>query len=69
MKKLRLTVDDLRVDGFHVLPADGERQGTVVGQGAPDVLAATYVNCWTQNEDPTCRYGTCNTGSPCSYCP
>ncbi|HEY0015864.1 MAG TPA: hypothetical protein VGC13_06075 [Longimicrobium sp.] len=67
MRKLRLTVDDLRVDGFHVLPADAERQGTVVGLGGPQALA-TYVTCQTRCDEPTCNNGTCNTGAPCTYC-
>jgi hypothetical protein len=68
MRKLRLTVDDLRVDGFHVLPADAEQQGTVLGQGGAEALAATYGTCRTRCDEPTCNQGTCNTGQPCTYC-
>ena len=64
MKKLRLNGDDIQVTGFEVLPASAPREGTVVGQALP-----TGLLCPTNNEDPTCRLGSCYSGSPCSYCP
>jgi hypothetical protein len=64
MKKLRLKVDEISVSGFEVMPSDEARQGTVVGREA---LAS--FQCPTNGEDPTCRLGSCYSGSPCSYCP
>jgi hypothetical protein len=65
MKKLRLMVDELAVDGFNVLPAHAARQGTVVGQDA----GPTGLACPTNGFEYTCRNGSCYSGSPCSYCP
>ncbi|HEX5868915.1 MAG TPA: hypothetical protein VFY65_00795 [Longimicrobium sp.] len=52
MKKLKLQMDDLRVDTFDVTQTEKER-GTVVGEQActcsPDI--------WTCNE--SCQVGTC----------
>mgnify|MGYP006138896221 CR=1 FL=1 len=64
MKKLRLDTDDIRVTGFEVTPVEAER-GTVMGR--EDV--PTGFLCPTNGEDPTCRLGSCYSGSPCSHCP
>jgi len=63
MKKLRMNVDALEVEKFEVWPGSATKEGTVAG------ASLTRFNCETQGEDPTCRFGTCNTGEPCSYCP
>ena len=65
MKKLRLDTDDIRVAGFEVMPADAARRGTVMGQ---EEMPTGYL-CPTNGEDPTCRLGSCYSGSPCSHCP
>jgi hypothetical protein len=65
MKKLKLNVDSIRVDGFDVLPVEAASGGTVVGRGIPTV----GTECPTRGEEPTCNLGSCNTGQPCSYCP
>ena len=64
MKKLRLNADDIRVVGFEVVSPDTAPRGTVMGKEGPP----TWL-CETNNEDPTCRLGSCNTGNPCSFCP
>jgi hypothetical protein len=64
MKKLRLDIDGIRVVGFEVTPSEAARQGTVLGR---EDLASFM--CPTNGEDPTCRLGSCYSGSPCSYCP
>lgn len=81
MKKLKLDLDDLRIDSFDTTPAFGERQrGTVVG-AAPE----TYYGCNSEGEtcdtcrtcNDTCWYtcgvscgGTCNTCyTNCGTCP
>jgi hypothetical protein len=65
MKKLRLDIDEIRVVGFEVTPSEAARQGTVV---AREDMPPSWL-CPTNNEDPTCRLGSCNSGNPCSYCP
>jgi hypothetical protein len=64
MQKLRLDIDAIRVVGFEVTPSEVTRQGTVVGR--EDFATLT---CPTNGEDPTCRLGSCYSGSPCSHCP
>jgi hypothetical protein len=66
MKKLRLLLDDIRVDAFEVLPSAATPRGTVMGQIAPTNWG---LECPTRGEEPTCNLGSCNTGQPCSYCP
>lgn len=65
MKKLRVAIEDLQVERFEVLPRGASGKGTVVGASP----SRTWLYCETQGEDPTCRFGSCNTGEPCSYCP
>ena len=64
MKKLRLDTDDIRVAGFEVMPADVAGEGTVM---AREDMPTGF--CPTNGEDPTCRMGSCYSGSPCSHCP
>jgi hypothetical protein len=65
MKKLRLNSDEIRVIGFEVTSSEGARQGTVM---AREDMPTGFL-CPTNGEDPTCRLGSCYSGSPCSYCP
>jgi hypothetical protein len=65
MKKLRLNSDEIRVVGFEVTSSEGARQGTVM---AREDMPTGFL-CPTNGEDPTCRLGSCYSGSPCSYCP
>ena len=62
MDKLTLKLDDLRVDGFEVLPSDEARGGTVKG-------AEVAITWYTQCQQDTCWNGSCGTGSPCRQCP
>ncbi|HKP74246.1 MAG TPA: hypothetical protein VJT67_01830 [Longimicrobiaceae bacterium] len=62
MEKLRLKLDDLRVDGFEVLPPDEAREGTVKG-------AEVVITAYTQCQQDTCWNGSCGTGVPCRQCP
>lgn len=66
MKKVRLMLDDIRVDAFQVESPAATRRGTVVGQGLPTEWGWA---CPTRGEEPTCNLGSCNTGEPCGYCP
>ena len=58
MNKLKLKVDEIRVNGFDVLPA-----GEVRGAEMAAITAAT--NC----QQDTCWNGSCGTGFPCRQCP
>lgn len=59
MKKLRLHVDELRIERFESLPRDMAAKGTVVGQ---DAMLTEYPRCQPSG-------GSCDTGIPvCSYC-
>lgn len=64
MKKLRLDTEDIRVAGFEVMSAGVAREGTVM---AREDMPTGF--CPTNGEDPTCRMGSCYSGSPCSHCP
>ena len=64
MKKLRLDTDDIRVTGFEVVSGGAAGQGTVMARG--DMPTGF---CPTNGEDPTCRMGSCYSGTPCSHCP
>jgi len=59
MKKLKLQLEDLRIDSFETTPAE-KWKGTVVGR-APTVDFCSVSNC------PTCD-GTCYRTCPPSYC-
>ena len=63
MNKLKLKLDDIRVNAFEVLPAGAERAGTV--QGAEYGIITATTNC----EQYTCWNGSCGTGNPCRLCP
>lgn len=47
MKKLKLNINDLKVESFDTQSKDSLPKGTVLG------------NVVTRNDDPTCLYGTC----------
>lgn len=54
MKKLKLQLDDLRVDGFSTTPA-GEDRGTVVGHSHYTWCWQTCPNTCAQTcDDPSC---------------
>ena len=59
MKKLKLQLEDLRIDSFHTTTAEGEK-GTVIGEQQGDTRY-TYCTCeaW-----PTCRPSECG-GDSC----
>ncbi|HEX8691979.1 MAG TPA: hypothetical protein VF746_06150 [Longimicrobium sp.] len=61
MKKLSLSLDELRVDSFQTTPAEPESRGTVIGQQCTCVTACTCPGCPTcDNTCPnTCAY-TCD---------
>jgi hypothetical protein len=48
MKKLKLDVNQLHVAAFHVLPADHNKAGTVIGNDEVAVAASTPYN-WCPN--------------------
>jgi hypothetical protein len=61
MQKLRLNLDEIRVDRFETVAGEGT-EGTVMGQ---DMLAAKTLNVGT------CFVDSCVTGTvrPCPACP
>ena len=67
MKKLRLNPEDLMVEAFELEPAEGEANGTVVGNDASRA-------CGTQPQDScgnpfTCGGTSCDSGYPvCHQC-
>ena len=66
MKKLRLSVDSLRVDGFEVSPEIAVN-GTVMGRDNASVQPS---GCFaTQCYAVTCGDGSCPSGVPCKICP
>jgi hypothetical protein len=67
MKKLRLSVDSLRVDCFEVLSGEIAVNGTVVGQD--DFSAPTECCLVTRHYAVTCGDGSCPSGVPCKICP
>lgn len=74
MHKLRLDVEDLRVDQFAVEPASSaQRRGTVMGQGRGGGEVAALVTTWecpyTNGNQVSCYLGSCHSGSPCRKCP
>ena len=62
MNKLKLRLDDIRVNGFEVLPPDEAGAGTVRG-------AELAITNFTQCQQDTCWNGSCGTGIPCRQCP
>jgi len=62
MNKLKLRLDDIRVNGFEVLPAEEAAAGTVRG-------AEALITNYTQCQQDTCWNGSCGTGVPCRQCP
>jgi len=65
MKKLKLQLEDLRIDSFQTTPV-GKRKGTIVGKEA-SIVVTCESNC------PTCEgtcYETCppSCGSYCETC-
>lgn len=66
MKKLRLDVTRLEVDGFQVQPASDPARGTVQGRNDVDLAITEATNCM----QITCWNGSCGTGYPiCRQCP
>lgn len=70
MKKLKLNLDDLRVESFATTPDPDGQHGTVFGQQLTDTCTCinTCEGCPTEQGD-TCGeptfMGCCVTGSPC----
>jgi hypothetical protein len=62
MAKIRLNPEEIRVNGFEVLPEDAGRGGTVQGAEMP-------ITNYTQCQQDTCWNGSCGTGVPCRQCP
>jgi hypothetical protein len=61
VKKLRLQLDEITVDGFEVLPPATLRDGSVRGQEYAGGLAVTT------NDADTCVRASCPTGNPCQH--
>ncbi|HEU0301916.1 MAG TPA: hypothetical protein VFR37_20845 [Longimicrobium sp.] len=59
MKKLKLSLDELAVDSFAAVPAEGER-GTVRGAEFVTLEATCFNSC-----GGTCKYNTCNAPWQC----
>lgn len=57
MLKLKLNPEEIRVNGFDVLPA-GET-------GKAEMMITAYTQC----QQDTCWNGSCGTGVPCRQCP
>src|SRR5437870_2168898 len=53
MKKLKLDLDDLRVESFSATPDSSELRGTVFGQDTSEPPACATL------DDPTCWFGGC----------
>jgi len=67
MKKLRLSVESLRVDGFEVLAREAAPEGTVMGRDggmATNPRCSQFSDCYAS----TCGSGSCETGNPCIVC-
>ncbi|HEV7586636.1 MAG TPA: hypothetical protein VGO40_00805 [Longimicrobium sp.] len=62
MNKLKLRLDDIRVNGFEVLPLAEYGLGTVKG-------AEALITAVTRCQQDTCWDGSCGTGVPCRQCP
>ena len=68
MKKLRLSIDSLSVEGFEVLSRGVALEGTVMGRD--DVSVGVPTGCLaTQCYRDTCGAGSCASGTPCMICP
>ena len=68
MKKLRLDVEEIQVNGFDVLPSDEPVGGTVLGREGKGGAALFFTEN-TRCEQYTCWNGSCGTGNPCRLCP
>jgi hypothetical protein len=76
MQKLKLKLDDLRVDSFDTIAA-GEKKGTVFGEQCTCQTVCTCPGCATCdascNSCPSCPgfvscdAGTCPTACPCPH--
>ena len=62
MRRLKLDLDDLRVESFETTPEIGDTKGTVLGYGATD-----WGNTCAASECGTC-VGTCFGGSCVGTC-
>jgi hypothetical protein len=62
MNKLKLRLDDIRVNGFEVLSPEVAGLGTVQGAEMP-------ITNYTQCQQETCWNASCGTGVPCRQCP
>ena len=62
MNKLKLKIEDIRVNGFEVLPPEESGSGTVKGA---EIVVTINTGC----EQYTCWNGSCGTGMPCRACP
>ena len=59
MKKIKLNLDDLKVESFHTTPETGEgREGTVFGLAGGDTIPAPTGQCLTWGD--TCEIGCTN---------
>ena len=72
MKKLKLDLDDLKVESFETTPETGNPRGTVVGYGDTFGRCETFdlITCFEPCETSTCGHTcarTCNNtcGSTC----
>lgn len=54
MKKLRLTLDHLRVESFPTAPEDETERGTVHGREMLGLVATPAGSCYTAYGRPTC---------------
>ena len=61
MAKIKLNPEEIRVNGFQVLP-DEAGSGTV---RAAELAITDYTKC----QQDTCWNGSCGTGFPCRQCP
>ncbi len=68
MKRLKLDVDELRVESFEPDQTAGARRGTVHGQAkATYGCSEGWAGCGDFSDDDTCAY-TCNGGATgCGY--
>ena len=68
MKKLRLSVESLRVEGFEVLSPEMALEGTVMGRNDASGFPASECLLTHYYRD-TCGAGSCPSGYPCKICP